>query len=297
LSSPGRGRTSGPARLHPKRLARRAFDRVLDEADERRRLDERTSPTTKIAQRSLFLEYSRLAAAGRPLPSVWDTGFRVFSQFDEDGVLLFLLAAGGLATRRFVDLGAGDCVHASNCANLALNLGFDGLFVDANPAEVGYGVSFYTHHLDSRERPPVFVTSFVTRENLNDLVAGAGFEGEIDVLSIDVDGNDYWFWEALDCVQPRLVVIEAHTELGDEEYVMPYSPQFDWQAASPETPIGASPAALIRLGARLGYRLVGSNLYGFNLCFARNDVGVETLPTVSLDDLFRHGSYSRIGHQ
>lgn len=281
--------------LHPKRLARRSIDRILDLSDERRKLDERTSPATKIAQRSLFLEYRRLAEASGPLPSVWETGFRVFSQFDEDGVLLFLLAAGGLNSRRFLDLGAGDCVHASNCANLALNLGFDGLFVDANAAEIEYGARFYGRHPDTRERPPVFVTSFITRENLNDLVANAGFQGEIDVLSIDVDGNDYWFWDALECVQPRLVVIEGHTEMGHEDYVAPYETQFDHRTTPAETRIGASPAALIRLGSHVGYRLVGANLYGFNLCFARNDVGAEILPAVTLDELFRHGSYARSG--
>src|SRR5438093_6218742 len=76
---------------HPKRLGRRALERVLDLADERRRLDDRTSPATKVAQRSLFLEYRRRAGAGEPLPAVWETGLRVFSQFDEDGVILFLL--------------------------------------------------------------------------------------------------------------------------------------------------------------------------------------------------------------
>ena len=66
----------------PKQLARGLIERTLDLADERRRLDERTSPATKIAQRSLFLEYRRLAAEGGRVPSVWDTGYRVFSQFD-----------------------------------------------------------------------------------------------------------------------------------------------------------------------------------------------------------------------
>ena len=186
-------------------------------------------------------------------------------------------------------------MYASNCANLALNLGFDGLFVEGDAAKAAQARRFYERHPDTRERPPAVVQAFLTRENIDDLVRNAGFEGEIDLLSIDVDGNDYWLWQALECVTPRFVVVEAHTELGLEDYVMPYDAGFDWRLAPSGTKLGASPAAFERLAGELGYRLVGSNIYGFNLFFARNDVGTETLPTIGLDWLFRHGSYTRAG--
>jgi hypothetical protein len=276
-----------------KQLARGMVERVLQLSDERRLLDEKTSPATKIALRSLLHSYQRLVAAGDPLPSIHDSGFRVFSQFDEDGVILYLLGAGGIGTRRFVDLGAGDGVYASNCANLALNLGFDGLFIEADAAKAARAQSFYESHPDTRERPPAVVQAFLTRDNVDDHLRNAGFEGEIDLVSIDVDGNDYWLWRSLTCVSPRFVVVEAHTELGREDYVMPYDPGFDWRNAPSGARIGASPAAFLGLADELGYRLVGSNLYGFNLCLARNDVGVGTLPAIGIGELFRHGSYAR----
>jgi hypothetical protein len=262
-----------------KRLVRR----VLAAADERRRLDERTSPATKVALRSLFLDYRRLAAGGGPLPSVWDTGFRVFSQFDEDGVVLFLLAAAGEGTRRVLDLGAGNGVHASNCANLLLNLGFDGLLVDADAEKVEWGRRFYARHPDTKERPPVLAQSFLSRENVDDVVSGGGLEGEVDLLSIDVDGNDYWLWEALHAVRPRLVVVEAHPELGREEHVAPYDPDFTWARGGSG---GASLLAFVRLGERLGYRPVGANQYGFNVFFAREDVA-PGVPAVGVEELFQ----------
>ncbi len=275
----------------PKQLGRSLLERTLDHADARRRLDAATAPATKIAQRSLFLDYRRLAQTGGPLPSVWETGFRVFSQFDEDGVILFLLAVAGLGPRRFVDIGASDGITASNTANLALNLGFHGLFIDARETEIERGRRFYAEHPDTRERPPPFVCAFVTTENVNDLVRGAGFEGDVDVLSIDVDGNDYWIFEALECVRPRLVCVETHTEYGLEDVVAPYDPQFDWRRAPPGAPIGASPTAMTRLAERLGYRLVGANLYGFNTIYLRRDlVPADVLPTVSVEELFSHGS-------
>jgi hypothetical protein len=272
-----------------KRLARRAVTRVLDLAEERQRALQQTSPATKAALRTLVLRYRELDAAGT-LPPVWETGLRVFSQFDEDGVLLFLLAAGGLKTQRFVDIGAGDGVWASNTANLALNLGFHGLFVEARTPEIERGRAFYARHPDSKERPPVFAQSFVTRENVDGLVRDAGLDGEIDVLSIDIDGNDYWIWDALTAASPRLVVVEAHTELGLEDVVAPYEASFDWRTAAPGAPLGASPAAFVKLADRLGYRLVGANLYGFNLFFARADV-VPQLPAIAVAEVFRHGSY------
>jgi hypothetical protein len=271
-----------------KTLARDSLGRLLDLVDERRR----TAPATKIGLRRLQLEYRRALLAGEPLPSVWDTGFRVFSEFDEDGIALFLLAVGGSPTRRFVDIGAGDGVFASNTANLALNLGFDGLFVDADEARIERGRRFYARHPDTMLRPPVFATAFVTRENVNDLIAEAGFTGEIDLLSIDIDGNDYWIWQALECVSPRFVIAEAHPELGREEWVMPYEPGFDARSAPPGTWMGASPAAMTTLAESLGYRTVAANAYGFNIFFARRDVA-EQLPTIELDELFRHGSYQR----
>ena len=271
-----------------KTLARESLGRLLDLVDERRK----TAPGTKIGLRRLQLEYRRGLLAGEALPSVWETGFRVFSEFDEDGIALFLLAVGGSPSRRFVDIGAGDGVFASNTANLALNLGFDGLFVDANESLVERGRRFYGRHPDTTVRPPVFVRTFVTRENVNDVLTEAGFTGDIDLLSIDIDGNDYWVWQALRCVKPRFVIAEAHPELGREEWVMPYEPDFDARSVPPGTWMGASPAAMTGLAESLGYRTVAANVYGFNIFFARHDVAQE-LPTIDLDELFRHGSYLR----
>jgi len=277
-----------------KSTIRQPIERVLELADERAALRDKTSPATKIGLRSLWHDYRGRTVAGGPLPDVWDTGFRVFSQFDEDGVILFLLAVAAAKTNRFVDIGAGDGVLASNTANLATNLGFDGLFVEARAEAVASGERFYRQHPDTREQPPRFVNAFATREAINEVVGGAGFDGEIDVLSIDIDGNDYWIWEALTCVQPRLVVVEAHTELGLTDFVAPYDATFTWRQVAPGTPIGASGLAFTKLAERLGYRLVGANLYGFNLFYLRNDVGADVLPTIEVAEIFRHGSYRRL---
>jgi hypothetical protein len=270
-------------------VIRKGVHRVLDAVDERRRLDDLTSPTTKIAQRSLFLDYRRAVASNDAPASVWDVGYRVFSQFDEDGVVVFLLAGAGAPLRRVVDLGSGNGVHASNCANLVLNFGFDGLFVDADAGKTEWAKRFYARHPDTKERPPRTQAAFLTRENVNDVVRAGGLEGEIDLLSIDVDGNDYWLWEALECVRPRFVVVEGHPELGREVYVMPYDADFVWRRADADVRAGASLSALLQLAKELGYRPVGANQYGFNVFFARNDVAPR-LPTIGALELFERAS-------
>jgi hypothetical protein len=255
-----------------------------------RRLDlaRRTSPSTKAQLRGLYALYRSLAAEPRRLSRYSETGFRVFSQFDEDGIILFILATAGLGRGRFVEIGAGDGIHASNCANLAFNLGFHGLFVESDPVAVERGRSVYGAHDDTRLYPPAFVQLFVTRENILDVLASAGFADDVDVLSIDIDGNDYYVWEALDQVRPRLVVIETHTEHGNRDVLAPYRSDYDWRKADPSQPVGASPAAMTKLAERLGYRLVGGNRFGFNTFYLRGDLGEGVLPTIGLEELLRH---------
>ena len=127
----------------------------------------------------------------------------------------------------------------------------------------------------------------MTRDSVDEIVAAAGLDGEIDVLSIDIDGNDYWIWEALTVARPRIAVVETHIELGLEDHVAPYREDFDWRDAGDE-PIGASPVAMTKLAERLGYRLVGGNRLGFNAFYLRADLGQDVVPTVAVEELLRH---------
>ena len=267
-----------------RRLLRRA-ERASGLAGRLERL-QATSPATKIALRQLLLTYRTAVEEGRALPAVRDTGFRVFSQADEDGILLFLLEATKAESQRFVDIGAGDCVTASNCANLALNFGFHGLFVDADAARIAAGRRLYASHSDTSVYPPRIVHAVVTPANVDAVVRDAGLDGEIDVLSIDVDGNDYWIWEALSCVTPAIVVIETHTEYRLHDVLAPYREPGTPPIADGE-PFGASPVAMTRLAERLGYRLVGGNRFGFNAFYVRAELA-RGVATVGVEELLRH---------
>ena len=133
----------------------------------------------------------------------------------------------------------------------------------------------------------MFANAKVTPATVNDVVASAGFTADIDFLSIDIDGNDYWVWEALTAVDPRVVLIETHPELGHR------SPRSicrgpDTRPRGASSFLGASPAAMTVLAARRGYRLVAANRFGVNLFYVREDLAAPTMPAIRPDDLFRH---------
>jgi hypothetical protein len=264
----------------------RIAHRVAAATAQRTREDARWSPATKVALRQLWLSHHHRAARGERVPLA-DTGVRVFSQFEEDGIVIALVASLGAGSRTFVDIGAGDGVHASNCANLAINFGFHGLFIEADAARVERGRTFYAEHPDTSLYPPVFAHARVTPGNVNDVVRSAGIDGEIDLLSVDIDGNDYWIWDALTVVEPRVVVIETHPELGRRSLVAPYADDPMHVPGRPNHFLGASPAAMTALARRRGYRLVAANRFGFNLFYVRDDLAAP-FPAIATDDLFRH---------
>ena len=234
-----------------RRLLRSAIDRVMSPYVNRLAHDvrqhTRTSPETKVAQRFLH-HYYRSLVATNSLPSLQETGFRVFSQFEEDGKLLFTFAAMGISSGFFVDIGAADGIN-SNCANLALNFGWRGVFIDGNPDNVQRGKAFYSQHPDTWAYPPKFVHAMVTRESINDILRMADVPDNPDLMSVDIDGNDYWVWDAVDCIIPKVVIIETHIEFGMRSIVVPYDKNSVYPGRHPDYH-GASPMAMMKLPIR-----------------------------------------------
>ena len=262
-----------PAALVADAVARRVVDAMAHGPD-------RWSPPNKIAQLALMHAWRQ-----HP-PQLSEVGFRVFSQFEEDGLLLCIFALIGMGKRRFVDIGSSDGIN-SNCANLAINHGWHGLFLDADDDAVERGRKFYAEHPDTWAWPPRFVSSKLNRENVNELIGGAGFTGEVDLLSIDIDGNDYWVWHALEVIRPRVVIVETHVEFGTHNIVFPYDPTYEYPGEHPDYH-GASPVAMARMASQLGYRLVGSNTLGFNTIYIRGDEREDVLPEVRPETVLAH---------
>ncbi|MCK6581052.1 MAG: hypothetical protein L6Q98_23405 [Anaerolineae bacterium] len=146
-----------------KRFIRKWLDRIAQPyLNEITRINA-TAPATQIAQKALFQQYQTYAHTGR-LPNIRTTGYRVFSQFDEDGIFVYLFALIGFGTCRFVDVGSGDGIM-SNCANLAIHFGLRGLFVDGNSEALALGRKFYAAQPNTFLYPPLFVNSFIPERN------------------------------------------------------------------------------------------------------------------------------------
>lgn len=243
----------------------------------------------RLQQLQLQQQYREAAARGGPLPATVDVGFGVHSQNDEDGLLLYVFALAGARTRIVVEIAAGNGIEC-NSANLIVNHGFTGLLFESNPALVAAGREFYARHPATRFFQPRFVEDWVTRDNVNDLVRGHMFAGvlasgpEIDLLSLDIDGNDYWVLEALTCVQPRVVIVEFNAVWGARRAAtIPYDPQFRAELG-PVFYGGASLPAFVKLLAGRGYRLVGVEHLGFNAVFVRHDLAPGLLPERSAEE-------------
>lgn len=196
--------------------------------------------------------------SGLPLSSAADN---IFTYHGEDGIIQFILQHLKNIPSTFVDIGSGDCIK-SNCATLAVHRNWKGIFVDANKEQLAIGKRFYKR---LGKKDLVFKNALVEPTNINFIVREAGYLGSVGLLSIDIDGNDYWIWDAIDAIQPLIVVIEAKVEFGMKNVLVPYS-QRNHHRFNKEYN-GASVEALRRLGLKKGYTLIGANLYGYNLFF------------------------------
>jgi hypothetical protein len=202
---------------------------------------------------------------------------RVSSQNEEDGVTLALLRGVGVARQRFAEIGCGQ--NGGNSGVLARELGWSGLMVDSSQSRIDLVARRFN---PERVRA---VAKWVTREGIDDLLRKNGLEGEIDFYSIDIDGNDYWVWEATTAIEPRVVVVEVNQRFGpDRAVTVPYDPHFDRHTHGAAY-YGASLTAMVALGARKGYRLVAVEPRGINAFFVRNDLAPH-IPAVSPRDVY-----------
>lgn len=211
---------------------------------------------------------------------------KINSQNGEDGILMTLLNAIGAKSKTFVEVGVQDGTEC-NCANLALHFGWQGLMLEANSADVRRATEFYGSIDPGGQRVKV-VEAIVTAENINELVRLHSQSLSVDVLSIDVDGVDYWLWAAVSVINPSIVVIEYNAYLSPAQPItVPYKASFDRFAEhSSGFYFGASVAALQRLAERKGYQLVCCDSSGVNAFFVRKDLCVGRFEQISAEHAY-----------
>jgi hypothetical protein len=266
-------------------LLRPIISIAREELDER--LDQKLLPLSKqvdtldsnrrVSQQILFQQYQLLLKLNLSLPKFQDTGFRVYSQSDEDGLLLFVFSLIGMTNRICVDIASG-VPDGANSSNIIRNWGFTGFLFEGSEDKVGEAKRFFDGP-DTNIYPPRIKQGMVTAENVNDLLLSAPVSGEIDLFSLDMDGIDYWLWKALHAIEPRVVICEFTSFWGaDKSVTIPYDPEF---TRPHHNYWGASLAAMVKLANQKGYRLVGWNRYGYNAIFVRKGLGEDVLPEVS----------------
>jgi hypothetical protein len=221
-------------------------------------------------------------------PNLRDAEFRTFSQWGEDGIIQALIRSVPIGRNIFIEFGVQD-YSESNTRFLLLNDNWSGLVIDGDAENIDAIKSsdlYWRHNLKAE-------CAFITRDNINDIFVSAGVQGDIGLLSIDIDGNDYWVWEAINAVDPRIVAVEYNFRFGGAEAVtIPYRDDFTRASAhSSMIYYGASLAALALLAARKGYDLVGCNSAGNNAFFVRRDVRPATLPAVTAAEAFVEGRF------
>ena len=252
------------------------------------RISRERSHVDRGIQLLLAQRYKELGERGVILPFD-DIEFRNYSQNGEDGILWYIFSLIGTTNKTCVEICAGDG-RECNCANLIISHGWTGLLFDANSEHVQAGRGFYQTHPDTFNYPPKFVHAWVTAENVNDLILSNGISGEIDLLSLDIDGIDYWIWKSIEVVSPKVLIAEVQAIWGAEVSVtVPYRPDFTGEFVQGfGVYSGASLPAFVKLGKAKGYRLVGCQRYGYNAVFVRNDVGRTLLPEISAEQCFTH---------
>lgn len=223
--------------------------------------------------------------------SLHDYEFKIFSQFGDDGIIQWLIHALQIKQKTFIEFGVADYFE-SNTRFLLMNNNWSGLVLDGSPVNVQRiraNHQMWRHELHAK-------AAFVTQDNVNQLVSDHPFGREIGLLHIDVDGNDYWLWQAIDSIAPAIAILEYNSVFGcDRAITVPYRADFQrGQAHHSNLYYGASLPALHDLATSKGYSFIGCNSAGNNAYFVRGDCLNESVTSVGLlegylESKFREG--------
>jgi len=239
---------------------------------------------------------------------------KIYSQNGEDGILQFIFSKIGTTNRFFVEFGVENGLEC-NTRYLLEKKGWKGLMMDYSEEKqinLKYFLerAWYKRKLGFSEKIRKVkgslkkITEYpksaiqleiknekVTAENIQGLFQKYNVPKNFDLLSIDIDYNDYWVWKSIVDYHPRVVVIEYNSSLlPTESRVVPYDPDARWDGTNY---FGSSLLALYNLGLKKGYTLVGCDSKGINTFFVKNEL-VKGMKIKNLQDLYRPPKYGKI---
>ena len=216
------------------------------------------------------------------ITSLADVEFKVFSQWGDDGIIQFLINKLNISKKEFVEFGVEN-YRESNTRFLLINNNWRGLVFDASDKNINTiqeDEIYWRFDLTA-------ASEFITTENINTLLSKNGFTGNIGLLHIDIDGNDYWIWKAITAVDPDIVIMEYNGLWGkDKAVTIPYKSDFNTATAHfSHVYFGSSLKAQCILAKQKGYFFAGCNSAGVNAYFINNKFK-EKIPEVSIEKGF-----------
>jgi hypothetical protein len=211
-----------------------------------------------------------------------DYEFKIFSQWGEDGILQHLTKTIEMRHKTFIEFGVESFMEA-NCRFLLMKDNWSGYVIDASSSNISIlknSYFYWKHQIDA-------VDAFITKDNINELLAKSCFDEDLGILSIDIDGNDYFILEAINAVRPRILICEYNAIFGTRKISVPYEADF-FRTGKHHSNLyfGASLSAMAFLAHKKGYSLVGTNSNGCNAFFVRNDLVNEKIAVLTAEQAF-----------
>jgi hypothetical protein len=221
-------------------------------------------------------------------PDLNDSEFKVFSQFGEDGIIQYLINNLKISNKKFIEFGVENYDEA-NTRFLLENNNWSGLIIEGNQKNINYIKKqnyYWRYDLTA-------VNAFVSIKNINDLIRSNYFEGNIGLLSIDIDGNDYWVLEEINVISPDIIIIEYNANFGpNKSLTIKYNENFQRAKSNIGKLIyGCSLTAANNLCKKKGYSLVCTNKNGNNAFFVKTKLLNEKIKEKTVGEVFQINSF------
>ncbi len=248
-----------------------------------------TKELKRIQEKQLFLSAKNFinTIQDKKIQLLEEVEFQVFSQFGEDGIIQWLIHNVDIESKTFVEFGVEDYTEA-NTRFLLMNNNWSGLVMDGSESNMNRLKNWeclWKYDL-------AVVAAFITKDNINQLIGEAGFKGDIGILSVDLDGNDWWILNAIECVSPRILICEYNNIFGADKMVtVPYDAEF-FRTEKHYSNLywGCSIAAFCGWAEKKGYYYMGSNSAGNNAFFVRKDC-IESCKVPEKANIFVESKY------
>lgn len=217
------------------------------------------------------------------IDSIHEVEFSIFSQFGDDGIIQWLIHKLDIPNKTFIEFGVEN-YSESNTRFLLMNNNWTGLVMDGSTENVEEIKKSYYYWKYSVEAKAVFVT----KDNINQIIKNEDFHEDLGLLHIDIDGNDYYVWDAITAVNPVIVIMEYNSIFGYERPIcIPYHADF-YRLNYHYSGLywGASLLSLCDLAEKKGYAFIGCNSNGNNAYFVRKDKMVKSIKELSIQEGF-----------